>query len=259
MVRPLYPPRRKTGHEEPPAAPWWKSPQILLAGVCVLVVGGVTVYHFGGFAGIPGLPSSNTISDTTPSGSRGGYFSFLKGSNLWKKTSTSIDMHEDELADLGLSTDTARTFAAAGKVDNYRDQRRRFAIEKYEGSRRLAEEHMKEREEFQRQRSSPVALELKDAIEALDASDNLGVLKLEGLLQEQLLKTGGKRENLDILVYAFQSLGDVYARKNMQKKAKESYLAAFQLMKEQAPAEQGPEWDRVISEVQRLEAKEAGN
>ncbi len=258
MVRPLYPPRRKNQQENNQLPPWWKSSYIWLAGLCIAAVGGVTVYHFTG-GGVPGL-SSGTISDSTPSGKGdGGYFSFLKGSNLWRKTSNSLDTNADELAELGLPSETVKAFAVDPKADNYREQRRRYAMEKYEAGRSLADEHEKERESFQRQRSSPVALELKDAITALDASDNLGVLKLEGLLQEQLLKTGGKRENLDILVYAFQNLGDVYTRKNMKLKAKESYLSAFQLMKEQAPAEQGPEWDRVIAEVGRLEAKEGGN
>lgn len=258
MVRPLYPPRHKSSKEDNALPPWWKSYQLWLAGLLVAAIGGVTVYHFGGDLGIPGLPTSNTITDTTPSRG-GGYFSFLKGSNLWRKTSNSLDTHEEELAELGLPTETVRVLAADAKSENFRDRRRRFAIEKYEAGRRLADEQEKEQSEFQRQRTSPVALELKDAVMALDASDNLGVLKLEGLLREQLLKTGGKRENLDILVYAFQNLGDVYTRKNMKLKAKESYLSAFQLMKEQAPAEQGPEWDRVIAEIGRLDAKEAGN
>lgn len=259
MARPLYPPRRKHGQEEHPLPPWWKSPQLWLAGLCVATVAGVTLYHFGGDLGIPGLPTSSTISDPTSTGKGGGYFAFLKGSNLWRKTSSSLERNEDELVELGLPSETIRVLAVDTKAENYRDRRRRFAIEKYEAGRRLADEQEKEQSDFQRQRSSPVALELKDAVMALDASDNLGILKLEGLLREQLLKSGGKRENLDILVYAFQNLGDMYTRKNMRLKAKESYLSAFQLMKEQAPAEQGPEWDRVIAEVGRLEAREGGN
>lgn len=259
MVRPLYPPRQKPGREKNELAPWWKNYQVWLLGICIAVIGWAVIYQFGGDLGIPGLPSSNTISDSTPSGKGGGYFSFLRGSNLWRKTSNSLDTNEAELAELGLPSETIRILAADQKSENFRDRRRRFALEKYEAGRRLADEREKEQNEFQRQRSSPVAIELKDAVMALDGSDNLGILKLEGLLREQLLKTGGKRENLDILVYAFQNLGDVYTRKNMKLKAKESYLSAFQLMKEQAPAEQGPEWDRVIAEIERLDAKEAGN
>ncbi len=252
MVRPLYP--RKRASEPDAEASLWKNPYLLSAGVGIFVLATLITLHFLGITGKRGTVQPGQKNAQGKTG--GDFFSFVKKSGLWKEKAPDSEM--DELAAIGIPTSSSQIFANA-KVENYRDKRRLFALQKYQGTRQLAEEKEERIKEFQKRRSSPTALALKDAVDALSDSDNLGIMKLETLLNEELMKTGGKSENLDVLIFAFQNLGDTYKKKNMQEKAKGAYLHAFQLMKERAPAEQGPQWDEAISEFQKAVVKGPGN
>lgn len=94
---------------------------------------------------------------------------------------------------------------------------------------------------------------------ALEDSDNLGIMKLETLLEEKLLSHGAAHEDLDVIVFAYDSLAKVYESKNMPEKAKEAYVNVFKLMKKQAPDTQGPDWDNAIGNVEQMNVKSRGN
>ncbi|RCK74616.1 MAG: hypothetical protein OZSIB_0103 [Candidatus Ozemobacter sibiricus] len=249
MVRPLYP---RPKPEPAPEPPWWKSPSILGAGVGILALAVVAVVHFGTGPGVidPGAgPGSGAARD-------GGWFSFLKPSRYIRPKPIDV-IAEEEWRELGLASGTVAPPAL--KAENYREKRRLYAFQKYETVRQLAREKENERTEFERRRSTPTAMTLKEAVSALEDSDNLGIMKLESLLKEELQKQGAKSENLDILIFAFQNLGDTYTRKNMKQKAKEAYLNAFRLLKEKAPSEEGAQWDAAMAEIEKLDATTPGN
>lgn len=249
MVKPLYP-RRKP--ESAPETPWWKSPSILGAGVGVLALVLVAVLHFGTGPGTidPSAgPGSGAAKD-------GGWFSFLKPSRFIRPKPIDV-IAEEEWRDLDLAPGAVAPPAI--KAENFREKRRLYAFQKYETARQLAREKENEKAEFERRRSTPTAQNLKEAVFALENSDNLGIMKLESLLNEELVKHGAKSENLDILIFAFQNLGDIYTRKNMKKKAKDAYLNAFRLLKEKAPSEEGAQWDAAMAEIEKLDATTPGN
>ncbi|NLI76037.1 MAG: hypothetical protein GX442_06285 [Candidatus Riflebacteria bacterium] len=251
MVRPLYP-RPKNKPEATPETPWWKNPSLLLAGLGVLSLVLVTVFHFGA--------SGRAIDPTATPATRkddGGWFSFLRPSKLFRPKNIQV-IEAEEWANLDLGSGPVEAVAGL-KAENFREKRRLYAFQKYEAARQLAREKEDEKAEFYRRRSTPTAQNLREALAALEDSDNLGIMKLETLLNNELLKSGGKSENLDILIFAFQNLGDSYVRKNMKKQAKDAYLNAFRLIKEKAPSEEGANWDGVIAEVEKLDATTPGN
>ena len=218
----------------------------------LLLVGSVLYHAF--FSG------SGVIDPTRPAGpasQKGGVFAFLKQSLHWKKKPVDI-FDEDQLEKIGIPSGTTRVFNA-GRDQEFKNKKRMFALRKYEGIKRLGDDRLAAKEEFYRRMNRPEARQLKDAIVSLDMADNLGIMKLENLLQEKLLKDGGRFQDIDLMVFAFKKLGQVYQKKNMQEKSKEAYLQVFRLMKEQAPAEQGPEWDKAISEVEKLSARAPRN
>lgn len=252
MVRPLYPLRNPPGKKAPaPAVPLWKNPQLISAAVIVIVLGSLFIYHFSRAGVINPEASADGSAD-------GGVLSFLKPSKYFDKTPVDLKARQQRLAEMGISTGSE---ALNRKIEakNLREERHILAIQKYEASRETSARFQQEREELRRRLSTPTSMQLKDAVMALEDSDNLGIMKLESLLEEKLLSQGAAREDLDVLVFAYDRLAKVYESKNMQEKAKDAYVNIFNLMKKQAPDTQGPDWDNAIKNVEQLTVKSPGN
>jgi hypothetical protein len=248
MVRPLYPPRKKA---PPPPPPLWKNPQLIGIGAIVVVLIIVSVYHFF---------SSGVIDPAAlPGGQKkDGFMSFLKPSSYFKPDSKVAELEKEKLTKMGIN-ESVDALNSSVEAKDLREQRRILAMRKFEASRETAVRKEKEKEVLRRKLNSPTSLQLKDAIMALEASDNLGIMKLERLLEEKLHDSGAKSEDLDVIIYAYDSLAKVYESKNMQEKAKESYISAFKLMKKRAPPEQGPDWDNAIDNVEQMKTKSRNN
>jgi len=233
--------------------PLWKNPYVLAISGGVLVFLAVFIYHI--FFRNDGVIDPTKV--TAGNSKRGGVFGFLRDSLHWKKKPYDI-FNEEQLAEMGIPSGSTRVFNAAKKTD-FRNQRRIFALRKYEAIKRLGDERKAEKEEFYRRMDRPEARQLKDAILSLNLADNLGIMKLENLLEEKLMKDGGRHQDIDLMIFAYKNLGQVYQKKNMQIKAKDAYLKVFQLLKAKAPAEQGPNWDQAIGEVEKINAKAPRN
>lgn len=241
MVRPLYPPRKKM---PPPAPPLWKNPQLVSAAAIVAMIAIAFVYHFfsSGIIDPEAVPGQQNSS---------GVFSFLKPSKYFKSDKKIAEIQKKQLGEMGIN-ESVQALNTEVQAKDLREQRRILAMRKYEASRETAEKKQQEREELRRKLSSSTSRQLKDAIVALEASDNLGIMKLERLLEEKLLSEGAKREDLDVIIFAYDSLARVYEEKSMYDKAKEAYLSSFKLMKKRAPNEQGPDWDNAIGNVEQM-------
>ena len=253
MVRPLYPLKNPPGKKSEPApVPVLKNPYLIGALSLVIVVAILVIYHF----------VSPTVIDPTAvpasGGSGEGIMSFLKPPRFSAGSRELQSKHQQQMAKMGLATET-EALSRPVEAKDLREQRRIMAIQKYEATREVADRFQQEREDLRRRLNSPSSLQLKDAVMALEDSDNLGIMKLERLLEEKLLAKGADRQDLDVLVYAYDSLAKVYERKNMPEKAKDAYLNVFHLMKKQAPDSQGPEWDAAIGNVEQLNSQVRGN
>ncbi|OGK05784.1 MAG: hypothetical protein A2W80_08440 [Candidatus Riflebacteria bacterium GWC2_50_8] len=253
MVRPLYPLKTPPGQKpEKTAVPLYKNPHLMgaLALVAVLLV--LVVYHFSrsGVIDPDALPASSQ--------SGGSIFSFLKPTRFSAGSRDLQTKHEQQMAKMGLATET-EALSRPVEAKDLREQRRIMAIQKYEASREVADRFQQEREELRSRLNSPSSLQLKDAVMALEDSDNLGIMKLERLLEEKLHSQGASRQDMDVIVYAYDSLAKVYERKNMPEKAKDAYLNVFHLMKKQAPDSQGPDWDAAIANIEQLSSRPRGN
>lgn len=253
MVRPLYPLKNQPGKKGPaePPQPAWKNPQLISAVAVVLILGVVFVYHFSRSGIID--PQANA------GGTSEGLMEFLKPSKYFSNKTGDIQKnYSQQLAKMGIATQS-EVLNRKVEAEDLREQRQIMSIQKYEASREASAKFQQEREELRRRLSSPTSLQLKDAVIALEDSDNLGIMKLESLLEEKLLTKGADREDLDVIVHAYDSLAKVYERKNMPEKAKEAYVNVFKLMKKQAPDSQGPDWDNAISNVEQINVKSRGN
>ncbi|MDN5278452.1 MAG: hypothetical protein PWR01_2417 [Clostridiales bacterium] len=242
MVRPLYPPRKKA---PPPPPPLWKNPQLMGAAAIVLILVVVFIHHF--------FSSGVIDPEALPGGKQdqSGIFSFLKPSKYFKPDKKVADLQKQKLSEMGIN-DSVEALKHEVEAKDLREQRRILAMRKYEATRETAVKHQQNREELRKKLSSPTSMQLKDAIMALEASDNLGIMKLESLLEEKLMDHGAKREDLDVIIYAYDSLAKVYEDKQMYEKAKEAYVNAFKLMKKKAPDEQGPDWNNAIENVEQM-------
>lgn len=251
MVRPLYPLKNPPGRPgSAPAVPLWKNPHLLGAASIVLVLVVVFVWH---------VSRSGIINpESVPDGSGEGVFSFLKPSKYFGSKPRDLAAHQQQLVKMGIASQS-ESLSRKIEAKDLREERRILAIQKYEASRETAARFQQEREDLRRRLQSPTSLQLKDAVLALEDSDNLGIMKLERLLEEKLLTQGAAGEDLDALVYAYDRLAKVYENKNMQEKAKDAYVNIFKLMKRQAPDTQGPDWDGAISSVEQLSVKSPGN
>ncbi len=253
MVRPLYPLKNPPGKK--PAAqavPLYKTPHLIGAFSLVVILLVLVIYHFSS----PGVidPTASPSADK----SEGGMFSFLRPSRFSAGSRDLQTKHQQQMAKMGLATET-EALSRSVEAKDLREQRRIMAMQKYEAAREVSDRFQQEREELRRRLSSPSSLQLKDAVMALEDSDNLGIMKLERLLDEKLHSRGADRQDLDIIVFAYDSLARVYERKNMPEKAKNAYLNVFHLMKRQAPDSQGPEWDSAINSIEQLNPRPRGN
>ena len=127
-------------------------------------------------------------------------------------------------------------------------------MRKYEAARQTAERRVKEKEDQRQRLQSPSAQQLKDAVMALEDSNTLGIIKLERLLDERSA-AGGDSKDLDVLIFAYDRLAKTYQSKNMESKAKEAYINAFKLMKNQIPASQESDWDSAINTVEQMKVR----
>ncbi len=250
MVRPLYPPRKKKKEKEP-LPPLWKSPQIVGAGLITVGIVALFIYH--------SFSSSNVINpEGMPGGSSEGVFSFLKPSKYFKSKNSTSERAKEELVKMGISSDS-KVLRKDVEAKDLREERRILAIQKFEAARESAERFSRERMEQRKKLNSGTSQQLKDAILSLESSDNLGIMKLERLLEEKLMKRGADSKDMDVLIFAFDSLAKVYEKKNMKDKAKEAYINAFKLMKKKAPESQGPEWDEAIGQVESMKTTSRSN
>ncbi|GAB4267808.1 MAG: hypothetical protein Kow0029_02600 [Candidatus Rifleibacteriota bacterium] len=249
MVRPLYPPRKKS---PPPPPPWWKNPHLVGAAAVVVLLAAIFFHHFmnSGVIDPEALPSGNGESQ--------GLFGFLRPSKYFKSDDKIADIQRQKLAEMGIN-ETVEALNKKVEAKDLREQRRILLIRKYEAARETSMKFQEERQAQRKRLNSPTSMQLKDAVIALEASDNLGIMKLESLLQEKLMNQGARSEDLDVIIYAYESLAKVYEKKNMQEKAKEAYINAFKLMKKRAPDEQGPDWDNAISNVEQMRTTSRSN
>lgn len=248
MVRPLYPPRKK---ELPPPPPLWKNPQLVGSAVIIIVLAVIFVYHF--------FSAGVIDPEAVPGGkSSSGMFSFLKPSKYFKSDKKVAEVQNQKLKEMGIN-ESVQALKNDFQAKDLREERRILSMRKYEATRETAEKRQQGREELRRKLSSPTSLQLKDAITSLEASDNLGIMKLERLLEEKLMTQGANREDLDVIIFAYDSLAKVYEDKQMYDKAKEAYVSSFKLMKRKAPDEQGPDWDNAIGNVEQLNTKVRNN
>lgn len=249
MVKPLA--GRRKPAPEPPRESWLskKAPTLLIGGVVVLaaVLVGAIGHHF--FIG------QGQMRDKTSSG-RSGFFQSLGKSIFSNKLS--LDVTSEEMDALGITTDSRRVFAGM-KAEDQREKRRLYALQKYEGGRQQADQRRQMILDEQMKRNTEAGKALKDAIGDLLEADNLGIMRIEGMLTAEMAKGGARQENMDTLIFAFQMLGDAYTKKNMKGKARDAYLNYYRLMKERAPVEQEPEWKGAMSEFEKLDPTSLGN
>jgi len=237
MARPLSPRRKPNPEQSDPAL--WRNPYLLLAGLGALALSGVTVYHF--------AIRSNVISDQTGSGGSG--FS-LFGRGVFS-SKPSLELGGDDLEKMGISSGSRKAFIGV-QAENFREKRRLFALQKYEGIRTQADERRKLMVESQLARSTGFGAELKSAFSSLQDADNLGIMKIENLLQVEVKKGGMGAEKLDMMIHAYQTLAETYARKQMKEKARGAYMNVLRLMKERAPAEQEAQFNDAIGQVEAV-------
>lgn len=259
MVKPLYPlsdirpEERKKKQDEAKARKAYiiqlcKNPYILSVAAIILVLIVVVVVH--------SSRSKNVLdASANPSGQKEGGFSFLRSSKYFNSKAQDIGQSQKEqLKQMGID-DSVESMGVRVEARNLREERKILAIRKYEASRQTAERRVKEKEEQREKLSSGTARQLRDAVMAAEDSNTLGVMKLERLLEEKLLSTGGDSKDVDALIFAYDRLARAYQNKNMESKAKEAYINAFKLMKFQAPDTQGPDWDNAINTVEQIRAK----
>lgn len=254
MVKPLYPLRdkpptlKKKKPEAAPQQPLWKNPYIISVAVITVVLAGAVVSHTmsGG---------KMDASSVTGSQKENSMLSFLKPSKYFSSKSKNLgEAQKEQLQKMGIDS-TAESMGLKVETKNLREERRVLAMRKYEASRETADRRVKEKEEQRERLQSGTALQLKDAVMAAEDSGTLGIMKLERLLDEKLLTTGGDSADLDVLIFAYDRLAKAYENKNMEEKAKEAYLNEFKLLKSKAPDSQGPDWDNAISNIEQLTAK----
>ena len=260
MVKPLYPlsdispDKRKKMKDAEKARKEYilqlcKNPYLISVVVVVLVLVVVIVIH--SFGGGNKLDASAKLSNKGEDS-----FSFLKPSKYFSSSKTKDigTAQKEQLKQMGID-EKVESMGIKVEAKNLREERKILAMRKYEASRQTAERRIKEKEEHRQKLNSSTSLQLKDAVMAAEDSNTLGIMKLEGMLKEKLLSTGGDSADLDVYIFAYERLAKAYEKKNMEEKAKEAYLSAFKLMKVQAPESQGPDWDNAIGNVEQINAR----
>lgn len=256
MVRPLYPLRPKApAPKKNEFPPWWKSPHLIAVAVILLVVGSLFFFH--------GRSGSKVLDPEALPGAQqqeaGGLLSFINRSKYFQQKATDISaQNKDKLSRLGIATDS-QVLSQPVEATNLREQRRILAIQKHEAARESAGRREREREELMTKLSTPTSMQLKEAVKGLENSDTLGIMRLERLLEERLLREGGDSRDLDVLIYAYDVLANTYVERGMPDRAKEAYVNAFRLMKSRAPEGQAPGWEKAITTVEQMKTPARSN
>lgn len=228
-----------------------KNPYLISVILIVIVLASVLVIH--------SKRSSNTLNASAPISSNG---SGDESSFSWKlsnvftsgKTKDIGVSQKEQLKQMGID-DKAESLEVKIEAKNLREERKILAMRKYEASRQTAERRAREKEEQRQKLMSNTSQRLKEAIMAAEDSNMLGLMKLEGFLDDSLRNTGGENSNIDLYIIAYEHLAKAYQRNNREEKAKEAYLNAFKLMKSQAPESQASDWDNAISNIEQIRAK----
>ncbi len=244
---PTFKKKPKEKKEEKPA-PIWKNPNIMVAGSIIIVFIALFFIHraTGSKKIDPTALPSQASKDNFSLNSK--YFETGKGKDL-------AELQERQLAKMGIATASSDVLKKDLRVKDFQEQRRVMAITKYEAIREQADRRARIQREKRQKYERGTASQLREAVLSLETSDQLGIMRLERLLEEKLMSKGADSEDLQALAFAFTQLAETYEKKQMQDKAKEAYLNAFKIMKTQAPAEQGPEWDKAIRNIEQLDAR----
>lgn len=264
MVKPLYPlsdisPEKRKKQKEAEKAKQearkayivslCKNPYIISFVAIILVLIVVVSIH---------SSRSSKVLDASagPGGQKEGALSFLKSSKYFSSKTKDIGAaQKEQLKEMGID-DRVESMGMKVEAKDLREERKLLAMRKYEASRETAERRVKERQEKKEKLQSATALQLKEAVMAVEDSDSpLGIYRLETLLDEKLRQTGGDSQDADVLIFACDRLARAYQKRNMDAKAKEAYINAFKLMKSQAPESQGPDWDNAINTVEQIQAR----
>ena len=201
--------------------------------------------------------SSNTLdASASPSGSQD------KSSFSWKlsevfsaEKSKDIGIaQKEQLKQMGID-ENVDSFGVKVVAKDLREERKILAMRKYEASRQTAERRVREQEERRQKLMSSNSLRLKEALMAAEDSNMLGLMKLEGFLDDALRNTGGENAEIDLYIIAYEHLAKAYQKNNREEKAKEAYMNAFKLMKSQAPDTQASDWDNAIGNIEQIRAK----
>lgn len=261
MVKPLYtidgesPDKKKRRLEREKAKKAYiislcKNPYLISLAVILLVCIGVVTIHF--------YNRSNRVLNASSGlgGKKDGSLSFLRSSKYFNSKTKDIGAAQrEQLKDMGINekVDSLGTKIVAKDL---REERKLLAIRKYEAVFQTAERRVQERKEKKERLQTATALQLKDAVMAVEESDSpLGIMRLESLLDEKLRLHGGDSQDADVLIYASDCLARAYQKRGMDEKAKEAYINAFRLMKSQAPNEQGSDWDSAIRDIEQVKTK----
>lgn len=246
MVKPLWPPQYPT--KKPPSEQLWKNPHLIGATTLILILMFLAVYHF---------TASDVIDPMAgPGNAKKGVFSFLEPSKYIISDTEALKLQQEKLLRMGISTESS-ILQQKVQTKNMREQRQMMAIRKYEAGKEMSEKFQQERNNLRRRLSSGASRQLKDAIMALEDSSNLGIMKLERLLEEKFHSSGAESKDLDVLIFAYENLAKAYEKKNMLDKAKDAYINVFSLLKKQAPDSQGLSWNNAIENVEKLSSSKS--
>lgn len=241
MARSLLPHKRT--REFVKDAPLWKNPYIFGIALSTLVLLVVFSYHF--------LREESVLIDKPSSSGKTSLFSSLFGKS-YTSSKEPLELSEEEMDIIGIPKEQRKSFMAL-KPENFREKRRLFAMNKHQEIQKLGEERHQAIVLINEQRNSRVGQGLRDAIAAINESDNLGIMKLEGLLTNEMANP--KTENSDSIIVGFISLGDVYAKKGMKQKAREAYLNALKLMKDTSQLESDQMFAQSFEELSKSDGQ----
>ena len=225
-----------------------KNPYLVSVVLVLIVLVFVVILH--------SSRSKNTLDASKPTGNQSEAGFSWKLSKLFKsdKPKDIGTAQKEQLKQMGID-DNVESFEVKVEAKNLQEERKILAMRKYEASRQTAERRIKDKEELRQKLNSNKAIRLKEAVMAAEDSNMLGIMKLESFLDDSLRSTGGDSADADLYIVAYQHLAKVYQKNNREEKAKEAYINAFKLMKNQAPDYQGPEWDNAINNLEQIRPK----
>lgn len=253
MAQPLYPLRSKPQKKPEAKNKLWKNPYILGTVAIIIVMSGMFFNHLRSRRNVINPDSAPTRASAEESR---GLFSFMNRSRHFQSEAANIESR-NRLARFGIATDTD-ALSIAPKVADLREQRRAEAIQKHLAAREDADRHTRRREEHLARLSTPFARQLETAVTSLNTSDRLGIMQLERILEERSNQPG-ITEDADAIIMGYTSLAEAYVERNMPEQARAAYINAFRIIKQQAPAEQRPEWQKSITAIEEARAEPRGH